>query len=312
MMQCAGMAQARQTGPHVGEAAALASAVTWASTSIVLSRLGARYAAPVLSASRLLLATPLAMLFMLIAGRGTAPVTPWAIGAMIASGVIGYGIGDTTYIRSMREIGLQRVAPTTTAAWVALSALGGVLLLHEAASWRLAVGSAGVVTGTYLIVAQAAAPLAASTTTRGWSTISSIAAIATVAGAWTIATLLVAGARGGLPSTAIAAIRLPAGGIAIAAITSTTAGGRTHWRALPRGRDLAATIGVATFGTGIGSWLYLYAVTTAGAARAVVLNSTAPLMALLLSVLLLHERVSWRVALGSLLCMGGALAVLTG
>lgn len=296
----------------MGEAAALASAVTWASTSIVLSRLGARYAAPVLSASRLLLATPIALIFLLVAGRGEGRVAPLAVLAMIASGVIGYGIGDTTYIRSLRHIGLQRVAPTTTAVWVALSALGGVLLLHEAASWRLAAGSTGVIAGTYLIVAHATEPLLAPTAARRWGALPTVAAIGTVACAWTAATLLVAGARGSLTSTAIAAIRLPAGGIAIAVLTSTTTAGRAHWRALPRGRDLAATIGIATVGTGLGSWLYLYAVTTAGAARAVVLNSTAPLMALLLSVLLLHERVSWRIALGSALCMAGALAVLTG
>jgi drug/metabolite transporter (DMT)-like permease len=110
---------------------------------------------------------------------------------------------------------------------------------------------------------------------------------------------------------AIAAIRLPAGGLAVAAVSvAATRGGVL--RRLPRGRDLLATLGIATFGTGLGSWLYLFAVTEAGAARAVVLNSTAPLMAIPLAMLFLHERATPRVGAGSALCLAGTFAVLAG
>ncbi len=83
-------------------------------------------------------------------------------------------------------------------------------------------------------------------------------------------------------------------------------------RTLPSGRDLALILGVGVAGTAFGSLLYIYAVTTAGAARTVILNSTSPLMALPLSMLLLGERPTQRIGLGTALCLAGTLIVVVG
>ena len=110
----------------MGEAAALASAVTWAGTSVVLACLGGRYEAPVLSSLRLLAATPFLLVLVLVTGSvSELREASWLVlFAMVASGLVGYGIGDTAYIRAMGRIGVQRMAPPTTALWVALSAAG--------------------------------------------------------------------------------------------------------------------------------------------------------------------------------------------
>jgi drug/metabolite transporter (DMT)-like permease len=297
----------------MGEAAALASALTWASTSVALARLGERYPAPVLSALRMLFATPLVIAALLASGGSSdlARAGGLAAAAMVASGLVGYGLGDTTYIRSLRHVGLQRLVPTTTAVWVALSAAGGIALLDEPFGWPLLGGAALVIAGMYLVVGDATAGMAEPGAAARWRAPAAALAILGVASCWTVATLLVAGARGELGAMAIAAIRLPAGGLAVAAVSvAATRGGVL--RRLPRGRDLLATLGIATFGTGLGSWLYLFAVTEAGAARAVVLNSTAPLMAIPLAMLFLHERATPRVGAGSALCLAGTFAVLAG
>ena len=81
-------------------------------------------------------------------------------------------------------------------------------------------------------------------------------------------------------------------------------------RRLPQGRDLALITAVGILGTGMGSVLYIFAVAEAGAARAVILNSISPLIALPLSMLVLRERPTGRIGAGTLLCVAGTFIVL--
>ncbi len=294
----------------MGEAAALASAVTWAGTSVALARLGARYPAPVLSSMRLLAATPL-LLFLVIVTGATSQLrdASWTVlVAMAGSGLIGYGLGDTAYIRSLGGVGMQRMAPPTTALWVALSAAGGIWLLDEPFSWGLIAGGMLVVVGTWLIVAQSAAVLA--TGPARWGTPLSVLAISGVALAWTAATLVLAGGRGDLNAAAAGIVRIPVGGLAIGLVASTATRGAIL-RQLPRGSDLALILTVGVLGTGMGSVLYIFSVAEAGAARAVVLNSISPLIALPLSMLVLREQPTGRIGIGTLICVAGTLIVLT-
>lgn len=294
----------------MGEAAALASAVTWAGTSVALARLGGRYSAPVLSAVRLLAATPLLLVVVLLTGA-TAQLreaSPTVLLAMVGSGLIGYGLGDTTYIRSLGGVGMQRMAPTTTALWVALSAAGGIWLLDEPFSWGLIGGGVLVVAGTWFIIARSAAALESGP--PRWGTVPSVLAICGVALTWTVATLVLAGGRGDLGAPAAGFVRIPTGGLAIGLVMSIATRG-TVLRQIPRGRDLALIVAVGILGTGVGSMLYIFSVAEAGAARAVVLNSTSPLIALPLSMLVLRERPTGRIGVGTLLCVAGTILVLT-
>ncbi|TAK73592.1 MAG: DMT family transporter [Dehalococcoidia bacterium] len=294
----------------MGEAAALASALIWAGTSVTLARLGTRYPAPVLSSLRLLAATP--FLLVLVVATGATTQLRGAPGlvlfAMAGSGLVGYGLGDTAYIRSMGGVGMQRMAPPTTALWVALSAAGGIWLLDEPFSWGLIAGGILVIAGTWFIVAQSAAAM--DTGPARWGTPRSVLAIGAVAFAWTVATLVLAGGRGDLGAAAAGIVRIPAGGLAIGLVASAATRGAILKR-LPRGWDLALIATVGVLGTGVGSVLYIFAVAEAGAARAVVLNSTSPLIALPLSMLVLRERPTGRVGIGTLLCVAGTAIVLT-
>ena len=285
----------------------------WAGTSTALARLGGRYDAPVLSAMRLLAATPLLLVFLLMDG-GFATLNlgdaPLPAAAMMASGLVGYGIGDTVYIRALGRVGIQRMAPTTTALWVAMSAVGGIVLLGEPFGWNLVAGGVLVVVGCTMVVARAVAPVATLERPAA-TTLEVIGAVTLVAAAWAGATLLLAGGREELSTAAAGAIRIPTGGLLIASVTMLATRGAVRHR-LPRGRDLALIVAVGIVGTGIGSWLYIYAVAEAGAAKAVVLNSTSPLMAIPLSMLFLGERPTRRIGLGTVLCVAGTLIVILG
>jgi drug/metabolite transporter (DMT)-like permease len=294
----------------VGELAALASAATWAATGVVLTRLGAVHSAPILSALRLVAATPLLVVAALAFGAldrlAEAPAS--AIAAMVVSGIVGYGIGDTLYIRSLPRIGLHRIAPTTTALWVALSVAGGIVLLGEPLGEELLVGGGCIMAGSYVLVAQTASP-AAQARRRRWGALPAIAVVSAVAACWATATLLLAGGRADLDATAAGVIRVPMGGMAIAVALIASTRGRALKR-LPRGRDLALILSVGVLGTAVGSWLYTFAVGEAGAARTVLLNSTSPIMTLPLSIFVLREPATLRTAVGTVLCLTGTALLL--
>src|SRR5262245_37368976 len=119
----------------MGEAAALASALCWAGTSVGMARLSARYGGAVLSGLRFLIASPFVIALMLVTG-GVSELTaaePQTIAVIALSALVGYGFGDTLYVRALPRMGIQRLAPTTTALFVAAGALGGVVLLGEPA-----------------------------------------------------------------------------------------------------------------------------------------------------------------------------------
>lgn len=293
----------------MGEAAALASAAAWAGTGVALARLAGAYPASFLSAARLLIAAPLFVALGLAAGGAGAirDAGWWPLAAMLVSGMIGYGLGDTAYIRALRGVGLSRLAPTTSAAFVALSAGAAILLLDEPFSWAFALGGVAVIAGCWLIVVRAAAPVRGPADERRWGALPTALAIVIVAAAWTVATLLLAGARGPLDPATANAVRVPAGGLLLAAYSAAITRGRTR---LPTGRDLALLVAVGVGGTGLGSWAYVYSLVEAGAARAVVLSATSPLMALPLSVVLLRERPGRASVIGAFVCFAGMLAVI--
>ena len=298
----------------LGEAAALLSALTWAATSIVMAGLAARYHAAVLTGIQFAVASVVLTVLLFATGHAVevAEASSLTVLAMIAAGLVGYGIGDTTYVRALPRLGVQRVAPTATALWVTGGALGGVLLLGEPGGWRLVAGGVAAAAGTYLVLSRAGARGIATRASR-WPANVGLAplALAIVPAAWVCSTLLVAGARGNLGALSAGTIRVAAGAIVLlAAIAGTHRG--SLWGAMPRGRDLALTLAVGVIGSAGGSLLYTFAVAYAGAARTVILGSLSPLLALPLAMVFLGERPTVRIGAGTVLCVAGALLVVGG
>ncbi|MFA7248474.1 MAG: DMT family transporter [Dehalococcoidia bacterium] len=297
----------------MGEAAALISALCWAGTSVALARLGTRYGSAVLSGLRFLIASPFVIALLFVTGNAgqLRHAEASAVLAMVASAAIGYGIGDTLYIRSLPRVGLQRMSPSATALWVAMSAAGAVLILGEPAGWDLAVGGTSVVAGVYLVVSGQVQALPEPGGPARLGAIPTLAVLVGVASAWAAATLILAGGRGSLGAIAAGAVRIPAGG-AVIALVATVATRGTVLRRLPSPRDFPLLLAIGIGGTAVGSLLYIYAVATAGAARAVILNSTSPLMVVPLSMIFLGERPTMRVGVGTLFCLAGTLIVVRG
>lgn len=324
----------------MGELAALIAALTWSCTSVALTSLATRTSPVALSALRLTAAT-IVLPFVLIAAGQVGDLqhaTAGQLAAVIGSGLIGYGIGDTFYIRSLNVLGMQRAFPISQSLFIVLTVVGGIVLLDEPFKWGLVAGAVLIGAGALLVVLRAAEegrprvlavdeavvvvgggepppPLApAADVPRGHApdarAIEGYLLLLTVGVTWAAATLWLAGGRGDLPAVAAGVVRTPAGAVALMAFGLAF---QRHEIIAPfhSARRLAAIAAAGLAGTAFGSLLYVYAVLEAGAARTAVLSATAPLLALPLSVLFLKERVTTRIAAGTVLCVAGIVLVVT-
>lgn len=317
----------------MGELAALIAALNWSLVSVALTRLSSRTSPVVLSGLRLSTAVLVLPIVLLVSGQaGDVTGASWtAIVAMLGSGLIGYGLGDTMYIHALKLEGMQRTFPITTALFIGLTVVGGVVILGETFTWGLPVGAALIGVGVYAIVVQGSGR-------RTLQPVNAVAepALSTLAGladappaasgrfgnargyllmlatgiVWATATIWLAQGRKELGAVAAGSLRVPAGAFALVAFAFATQRDALVAPFKDR-RHIGAIVLAGLAGTAFGSMLYVYAVGEAGAARTAVLNATAPVMGLPLSVLFLGERLTRRVVLGTLVCVAGIVLVVT-
>ncbi|MGI8927123.1 MAG: EamA family transporter [Tepidiformaceae bacterium] len=316
----------------MGELAALLSALTWSGTSVALTSLSARTSPVALSALRLAAGTIVLCLLVVVVGAAddVADASAANLAAIIGSGLIGYGLGDTLYIRTLALLGMQRTFTISMSLFIALTVGGGVLLLDEPFKWGLVAGGLLIAAGTYLIVvrrgraAAAAVVFAADAAETAGAALPPTPARPTPAArlralegyflllavgiAWAAATLWLAGGRGEVGAIATGALRAPAGAVALLGFGLAT---QRHNITAPfhDKRHIGAIVAAGIVGTAFGSLLYVYAVLEAGAARTVLLSATAPLMGLPLSIIFLREAFTARVASGTALCTAGILLI---
>jgi drug/metabolite transporter (DMT)-like permease len=295
----------------MGEIAALIAAVTWSCTSVALTSLSARTSPVALSALRLSAAT-LALPLVISATGNWGDVTaapPLTILGVAGSGLLGYGLGDTVYIRALGVVGIQKTFPISMALFICLTVAGGVLLLDESFKWALIAGAALIGAGIYLLAVPPGGDSATANRSRHHRiSLEGYLLLGLVGVFWAGATLWLAQARGDLPPLAAGALRTPAGAIALLGF-----GLATHPRDIiapfRNRRHIGAIVAAGILGTTFGSLAYVYAVLEAGAARTAVLSATSPLMALPLGVAFLGERITRRVGLGTVACVAGILLV---
>lgn len=314
-----------------GELAALLAAMIWAGTSVALTSLSSRTSPIVLSGLRLAFGSIVVLVVLPLSGQmgSLGEASSATLAGVILSGFIGYGLGDTIYVIALKRVGMQRTFPITMALFIALTVLGGVVLLDESLSWGLPAGALMIGVGVYLLVipakggqpspmppvpaepalatfAESRQPLVfVSPDALGYGMLLAVGAL------WAIATLWLADAKGDLGAIAAAAIRAPTGAAALVGFSLAVQ--RTDLFAPFRNRNLFLAILVAGMvGTGLGSLLYVYSVLEAGAAQSAVLSATSPLMALPLSILFLGERFTRRIGLGTVTCVAGIVVVVAG
>ncbi len=325
----------------IGEAAALASALLWAASTILMGSQSARVPAVLISALRLLFGAAFVMAvaaILVLTGAAKLPAAGRAL-EMAGSGALGFGIGDTMYIASLRRIGVSRAFPISTAIYPLLTFVLAVTLLGETITPSVAAGAALTMLGLCLVVLgggdtrhEAPAPTRSGGQLQQ-SVVGAVAALppavlcsqppppnprrdrwiglALVAGAaalWAVASVWLRSAAEGEQPLVVQAVRMPAALIVTAVIARH--GGYRLEPLRYGGRNLVSMLFTGVVGTGIGSLLFVIALQDAGAARTAVLSSTAPLFGLPMAALWLGERVTPQVMLGTVLSIIGIWLVI--
>ncbi|WBL34964.1 EamA family transporter [Tepidiforma flava] len=295
----------------MGELAALLAALTWSATSVALTSLSARTSPVVLSGLRLGFGALAMPLILLASGEtGTIGQAPAAtLIQVVASGALGYGLGDTLYIAALNRLGMQRHLPRLD---------GPLHRPHRrlrrppprraVSTWGLPIGALLIGAGTWFIIAPAppnepapppspdAGPVALAPPVRlPPPGLAGYALLGGVGVTWAAATLWLAAASGDLGAIAAGTIRTPAGAVALLgfAFAFQRPALLAPFRSRAHLGAIAALAGLV--GTTIGSLLYVYAVVTAGAARTAILSCPRRRScALPLSIVFLGERLTRR------------------
>ena len=294
-----------------GVLAGIGSAAIWAAASTLMASSSARVDAVSVSAMRalwgtlaLLAATP----FVAVTG-GFDGITAGVAFSVIGSAILGFAIGDTLYIASLKSLGLARAFTISLGLFVFLTYVFGIALLGDDITAAEAVGSALVLAGVYVVALRgrrAGAPEAAAAE-RG-SLARGLALVGVTSLIWALSTVWLGDAVQGQNAVAVTALRLPPAALVLGFAAAALPRSSIRRRAIAR-RDHGALFVAGLFGTGIGSLLFIYAVQEAGVGRAAVATAISPLFAVPLGALFLGERLTLWLAVGVVVAVAGIILI---
>jgi len=218
------------------------------------------------------------------------------------SALIGISVGDTIYIRGLRLINVTLAFPIAQSAMPLLTLAGAVLFLGEPISWSLALGTALVLVGIYLIAGPEGRGRLPFPVTLSEKRGMGIGLVLIASLLWAISISLLKVGLQGVSLILANGIRLPVASLALMIFLSPKS---FHQPTRLHIRDMAlgAFTGILSFG--LGGILFLQAIRYAGAGKATVLTSCAPLFGLPLSLVFLKERVTSRIIAGTIFVVSG-------
>ncbi len=292
----------------LGEIGGLGAAFCWALSSILSKALSRKFAPLTLNfwrcagaAVALWAAIPF---FPGVQSLFSAPRDPVIF--LILSAVMGISVGDTIYFRGLKLIRVTLAFPIGQTSMPLMTILAAVLFLGEKITWTMGLGTAFILIGISL---NAVSP------ERGRPQVSfsehkagGIALVILAAAFWALSVSFLKVGLQGLDFVSANGVRLPVAAMALLTVILFQKPLPAEERANFRSIGLAAVSGVLSFG--VGGILFLMSIHYAGAGKAAVLTSCAPLFGLPLSVWLLRERVTGKAVAGIALASLGIILVI--
>ncbi len=289
---------------------ALIQAMTWSSTTILLRTLSTRLDPFLVNGLRA--AVGMLVIIPLVFITGGLPdyqrLTGLSLLFLTASVILGGVVGDALYITSLKTLGVSRAFPITNS-YPIFTVVFSVLLLGEQIKATTLAGMALVLVGVYLVARPRGrvqtAPLDAIAPQQLLRGV--IVALITSA-LWGLSSTLVALGLRGVNSIVANSVRVPVVvllSLAVAARRGQLGAGRRIERGMLRCLLLSGLLG-----WGISGSLYVTAVQLAGPSKTAIVGCTAPLFAVPLSMIFLHERPSRHVAAGTALSVLGVVLVI--
>ncbi len=294
----------------IGELAALAAALCWTASAVFYRNALIKAKPFSANTTRCLGISLIFIIFLFLTGKfrvlAAMPVKVLLFG--FASGVIGLGLGDTLYMFSLENLGVARAVPITCI-YPLFNLLWAVLLNGEKIALPVAVGAVLIVLGVWLLSIEKKF----SVETKGRIPVKGVIFALVAAFAWSISILLVNMAvkiSSNIEHVfAVNALRIWASAIFLLILSPIL--DRNFEFLKVNMRVLAALLVGGIIAIGVGWFLLTLSFLYIPESQAVPISSTTPLFSTLFGIAFLHEKVTLKVFLGSILIVFGIFLIFT-
>lgn len=294
----------------IGEFAALGAALCW-TFSAVFYRRALASTSPIQANTMRCLGTSLVLITILAVSGNIRVLVELPMHALFLaciSGIVGLGVGDTLYMSSLKTIGVSRAVPITCT-YPLFSLVWAYLLAGETVTIPVAAGAFTIVLGIWLLTSERTDK--ADNKALGKQHVHGVVFALSTAIAWSISismiNLAVKNAQKLEQAYAVNTVRLLAIAVLLFAYSLVSRRGFAFMKVGWRNVALLLWGGLIAIGLG---WFFLtYSFLLIPESQAVPISSTTPLFSTLAGVTLLHEKVTAKICLGSMLVVAGIFIV---
>jgi drug/metabolite transporter (DMT)-like permease len=286
----------------VGAVCALGSALTWALTSLLARTLHPTLNSVSINAIRSTVAGIL-LLAWILAADGTRAMTTMSGTTFVLlalSIIIAVGVGDNVFFESSRTVGLAR-AMTIAMTYPLITTALAALVLGETITLQVVLGACLTLAGIVLIVA--GRERSGERHPRYWH---GVAAAGLACVAWGISPILMKAPLEEMDAAAAQGVRLP---VAAALLWATPWARGSLGQLVRAGPSMINRMALLSVLTVFSSVMYVAGIKYAGVAVGSILSSVAPMFAIPLGVVFLHERLSVGAILGVLVTLAGVVVL---
>ena len=295
----------------IGELSALGAAICWTISAIMYKR--ALFKAKPVSANivRLVCTSIILVACLAIIGKFGALINLPAYAVVLAcfSGIIGLGFGDTLYMMSLKLIGVARAVPITCI-YPLFNLLWAVFLVREPITLGVILGAVTIVFGIWFLKQETEAGTVG---TEKKILVKGVAYALATAVIWSVSIAMIDIAVT-LPETnsldhaiGINTIRITT--IAVSLLILSPIVDRDLGFLKMQRRTLAALIIGGIVALGLGWFLLTYSFINTLESKAVPISSTTPLFSTLSGIAFLHEKVTAKNAVGSIMIVVGIFLI---
>ena len=295
------------TSYELGITMALLASLSWALAAVFYRKALTRITNPLVTN---FLRTPLAIIVLLIIsvcmGSYNLLITSLsqldvALSLFIATIVMNI-IGDTLYLVSIRNVGVS-VAYPVSYSYPILVAILALIFLHEEIYPTLIIGTIIALTGVWLISQNTSEE---SENIREYSFLSGIIAALGAATSWSIGIILFRILVGSINTVIVGIIKL----LFLLILSSPAVLTNINYiKNEVNNRILLFALVGGLFGVGVGDWFFYISLYNLGAAIAAALTTSSPLLSLILAFLILHEKITKKRFVGTILIILGVILI---